>query len=282
MRPNFLVIGCEKCGTTALCAMLGRHPDVFVCEPKEPHFLSFNYDKGWDWYESLFEPGQNALARGEGSVSYATDEYEELICQRLSEHLPDIKLIYIVRHPVKRVESSFRFLHSGAHPYGVLLPLDIGKALAYRPHMVRTTLYWERINAFRNHLPDNRILLLFQEDLKTQPRQTLDKCFSFLGVEPGKLTDFKSEAVNESKHLYRDTQLLRYIRRNPVLSKAWHTLPWRLTHWLEPKLRKPWNDNMQIHWNAAARQKFLQHIRPDAQQFLQFCGKPMDYWDLRS
>ena len=36
--PNFLVIGAQKCGTTALCAVLGRHPDVFMTEPKEPLF----------------------------------------------------------------------------------------------------------------------------------------------------------------------------------------------------------------------------------------------------
>ncbi len=260
--------------------MLGRHPDVFVSDPKEPHFLSFNYEKGWRWYESLFERGGDAIAIGEGSVSYATDEYEELVCERMNEHLPGVRLIYIVRHPVKRVESSYRFLHSGAHPYGVLLPLDIGQALAYRPHMVRTTLYWERLSAFRRYVTDDRILVLFQEDLNCRPHETLEKCFAFLGVDPGRLAELKKDRVNESRHLYRDTRLLRYIRRNGVLSKAWQSMPWRVTNWLEPKLRRRWSDDMTIRWQPEAKEEFLRAVKPDAERFLAFCGKPAGFWDF--
>lgn len=35
-RPDFLVIGAPKAGTTALHAALARHPDVFDSTPKEP------------------------------------------------------------------------------------------------------------------------------------------------------------------------------------------------------------------------------------------------------
>ena len=41
MNPNFIVIGQAKCGTTTVCETLRRHPQVFVTEPKEPHYFTF-------------------------------------------------------------------------------------------------------------------------------------------------------------------------------------------------------------------------------------------------
>src|SRR5262249_49158088 len=36
--PTFLVVGAMKGGTTALHTYLGSHPQVFMSDPKEPHF----------------------------------------------------------------------------------------------------------------------------------------------------------------------------------------------------------------------------------------------------
>ena len=37
--PNLLIVGAAKSGTTSLHNYLNQHPDVFMCSPKEPHFL---------------------------------------------------------------------------------------------------------------------------------------------------------------------------------------------------------------------------------------------------
>ena len=65
------LIGAAKCATTSLCALIGRHPDAFVCDPKEPFFFSQdrNYlGKGWRWYEGLFADAAGEAAIGEGTV----------------------------------------------------------------------------------------------------------------------------------------------------------------------------------------------------------------------
>ncbi|MGE0611353.1 MAG: sulfotransferase domain-containing protein, partial [Hyphomicrobiales bacterium] len=38
-KPDFLVIGAQKCGTTWLQEMLHQHPDVFVPEIKEVNYF---------------------------------------------------------------------------------------------------------------------------------------------------------------------------------------------------------------------------------------------------
>ena len=37
--PNLLIVGAAKSGTTSLHNYLNQHPEVFMCNPKEPHFL---------------------------------------------------------------------------------------------------------------------------------------------------------------------------------------------------------------------------------------------------
>ena len=39
VRPNFYIVGAEKCGTTALYSYLRQHPQIFMPEVKEPAFF---------------------------------------------------------------------------------------------------------------------------------------------------------------------------------------------------------------------------------------------------
>ena len=73
MKPNFLVIGAMKCGTTSLCSLLGQHPDIFMSNPKETYFFSNDevYQRGSSWYESIFLGSENKIAIGEGSTNYS-------------------------------------------------------------------------------------------------------------------------------------------------------------------------------------------------------------------
>ena len=52
-KPDFIIIGAAKSGTTTLYEYLCRHPQIFMSTPKEPDFFSLdqNYTKGIEWYE---------------------------------------------------------------------------------------------------------------------------------------------------------------------------------------------------------------------------------------
>ncbi|RLF35719.1 MAG: sulfotransferase, partial [Thermoplasmata archaeon] len=102
MLPNFVIAGPPKSGTTSLLFYLERHPDVFVIN--EPHFFSRNYEKGIEWYESLFEKHKKEKAVGEKSPSYFFDPKVPL---RIKKHIPDVKLIFIFRDPIKRAYSEY-------------------------------------------------------------------------------------------------------------------------------------------------------------------------------
>lgn len=104
-KPNFLVLGAAKCGTTSLCAALARHPDVFFSEPKEPVFFEREYEQGLDYYwEEYFSGWDGQSAVGEGRVY---NLYLPFVPPRIRESLPEARLICILRDPVERAHSHW-------------------------------------------------------------------------------------------------------------------------------------------------------------------------------
>ena len=55
MKPNFLVIGAQRAGTTWLYECLREHPEIFLPETKELHYFDLNHEKGDEWYFQHFE-----------------------------------------------------------------------------------------------------------------------------------------------------------------------------------------------------------------------------------
>src|SRR5690242_14831106 len=70
--PDFVVIGGMKCGSTTLFEYLCRHPDVFMCTPKEPGYFSREkvMARGEAWYRSLFADAKPTQLCGEASTCY--------------------------------------------------------------------------------------------------------------------------------------------------------------------------------------------------------------------
>ena len=107
--PDFIIIGAAKSGTTSLYKYLCRHPQIFMCTPKEPDFFSIdaNYFKGIDWYYSLFNEASPTQVCGEASTTYSRWHQHPKAAERIYQSLGQVKLIYIMRHPVDRAYSFY-------------------------------------------------------------------------------------------------------------------------------------------------------------------------------
>ena len=125
--PNFFIVGAPKCGTTALHAYLAQHPDVFMSDPKEPHFfgsdLEFRYRRSDAQYPVLLRGwGRRRRIGGEASVWYP---YSECAADEIGEALPDARIIVMLRDPVEMIPSLHsQFVYNGHEDLG------LGHALA--------------------------------------------------------------------------------------------------------------------------------------------------------
>ncbi|MDQ3758698.1 MAG: sulfotransferase [Actinomycetota bacterium] len=184
MRPNFVIIGAQKAATTSLWRYLGQHPRVFMSPIKETNFFvaEMGWQRGVGWYESLFAPaaGQAATAIGEASPNYTLYPGLAGVPKRMSEVIPDARLVYVLRHPVERMVSSY--LHSltqGSESW----PLE--RALFERSHYADTSRYAMQIERYLPHFDRSRLLIILSEDLEAKPAETLDRVLRFLELPPG-------------------------------------------------------------------------------------------------
>ena len=76
-KLDFMVLGAQKSGTTALAHFLGAHPDICLAEPKEAHAFDHpDYAGQWtdelldEYYGAYFRHAQSERCWGEATPIY--------------------------------------------------------------------------------------------------------------------------------------------------------------------------------------------------------------------
>ncbi|MEM9714015.1 MAG: hypothetical protein AAGA17_17480, partial [Actinomycetota bacterium] len=106
-RPDFIVIGAMRAGTSALWIWLRDHPGTNLSTAKEPNlFLPEIEMRSYPW--AGFYPEPDGRVIGESSVSYAAPDVAGTVAGRIAEHAPEARVVYLVRHPVERTRSHHR------------------------------------------------------------------------------------------------------------------------------------------------------------------------------
>jgi hypothetical protein len=171
-----------KSGTTSLYHYLRAHPEVYMPELKEVDFFTseLNWNKGWQWYQKQFdaaEPQERAL--GEASTSYTKYPRYGDVPERIAEHLPDAKLIYVVRDPIDRMRSHYQ--HNAALGEE-RAPID--EALLTNPIYLDCSKYAMQLERYLALFPRGRILVFTSEDLRHARGATMQRVLEFLEVDP--------------------------------------------------------------------------------------------------
>ena len=281
MTPNTFVIGAMKSATTSLCELLDQQDDVFVARPKEPDFFSRDevYAKGLDWYRSLFKSAGQCPVIAEGSTSYTKNLQYPKSAERLAKHCPAAKLIYIVRNPIQRMNSHWK--------HEVLknrTRLDVNEFIKTCPEVVDISCYWKQLSVFRNLFDDQQILVLFIEDLQEQPEKTIQRCRSFLGL-PDRPIQLSSGNSNESSKRKPDKFPISLLRRYRWFDVKFEQLKQQVpAGWHEP-LKRIFKSNKTVGSSDLQPETIdwaIQQLGSDPENFLSHCGKPIDYWNLKT
>jgi hypothetical protein len=176
MLPTFIGLGAQRAGTTWAYNCLAEHPEVFMTKKKELHFFYVNYGRGLEWYESQFEGGGAARARGEITPDYM---YHEAALSNIARDVPAARAFVILRNPVERAASAYA-LHSDRYR-----GMSFREAVERHPELLDRGMYARHLAVVRRYIPDDRLKILFYDDLKSDPQAFLDQLFAFVGVTPG-------------------------------------------------------------------------------------------------
>jgi hypothetical protein len=186
--PSFLIIGAEKAGTTALSQFLRQHPDVCFSRPKETWFFNRRYDKGIEWLASHFEhwDGENAI--GEGTARLLQNEKAP---GRIHTHLPDVRLISILRNPIDRAFSQYYFyIYTGkADPNQSFSEAIRDESSSLGRDMIQQGKYVVHLRRYAEIFDRNQMHIILHRSLRERPEEVLRRLHEFLDVDPSYAPD---------------------------------------------------------------------------------------------
>ncbi|GAB4300385.1 MAG: sulfotransferase domain-containing protein [Oscillatoriaceae cyanobacterium] len=213
-KPNFLIIGAAKAGTTSLFHYMKQHPQIYMAPGKETNFFALEGEKlnfcgpGDDLdtnsfsitklenYQNLFQGVAGQIAIGEASPFYL---YSEKAPLKIFQYDPKMKMIVILRHPVERAYSNFlHFSRGGREPFSDFnLAIDneqnrIDNNWQWLWHYVQLGFYYIQIQRYLQFFDRSQLKICFHEDLEKNPNQLICELFNFLGVDESFIPDIST------------------------------------------------------------------------------------------
>jgi len=272
MLPNFLIVGAEKAGTTTLWATLDEHPDVYMSQRKEPRFFTDqNWDRGLDWYESLFPGAEGHKAVGEASTSYTWAPESSAAPKRIHESLGDVRYIYCVRHPLERMISHYR--HALVYRW-VPEGTSFQDAILMKPGLFDCSRYYYQLEQYLPHTNRQQWHIVVLEELVASPQEEMNRVFDFIEIDRISLDALEAKNVTDAKvKPWISVERLRpYAYYFPRPVREWGK---RVVEGLgTKKIPKP-----QIE--ESIREELLAQLAPDVEALGQFCGKDLfSLWQI--
>lgn len=215
MLPNFLIIGATKCGTTSLHRYLRAHPDVFMHPNKELRFFTeeHNLHRGLAWYRDHFSGVGAVPAIGEASNAYTRYPIYHGVPERIAMVMPGVRLVYLIRHPMHRIESHYR------HRLVTGIEWRTAEdAIRANPSYVAASMYGQQLQQYLRHFETRQILTIRSERLFAQPDVVLRRICSFLGVDADRGPPFAAWNVSAERAVAPAT--LRSLARFPSAKKV--------------------------------------------------------------
>jgi hypothetical protein len=236
--PDFLIIGAQKCGTTALYDTLVQHPAVLPAYQKEVHYFDRYYNKGLLWYRANMptraarraakKAGVHPIA-GEAAPSYI---YHPLAPGRVKKLVPHARLIVLLRNPVNRAYSHYQkerdredeslTFEEAIDREAQRVEPGLDKVLSgkhshswwHYSYLARGR-YAEQLERWFALFPREQFLILRSEDYAANTLQIVDQSCRFLGIAEGQITTFpRSNKSGYEKPLAPETRqkLVDYFR----------------------------------------------------------------------
>lgn len=296
VMPNFLILGAANSGTTSLYDYLKQHPDIYMPEVKEPRFFAFedealkfcgpgdehrnaNSVTRLDEYRALFSGVTKEKAIGEASPPYL---YIPKAAERIRHHIPNAKLIAILRNPADRAFSNF--MHQRAIGYEPLADFSmaiedeetrIKNNWSFIWHYRARGYYYKQIKRFMDIFPHENIRIYLYEDFSENNVALIQDIFRFLGVDD---TFCPNVSIQHNPTGEPKSQFFMRFLRDPGLAKAIakRLLPYSLRANLKSRLlaRNTAGQAMPPDF----RRKLLEDYRPDIAKLEKLLDRDLSVW----
>jgi hypothetical protein len=240
-KPDFIVLGAQKAGTTALYQILKQHSLIKGSNTKEIHY--FNNDLWYSEnkitsYHSFFPWPHNVPKKAKLFEITPCYLFHPEVAKRLYNYNPNLKLIIIMRNPAARAFSAWTMYHHHFKTGWYREQHDprtfteaINEELKNLEHTsysedkrgyIKRGIYHYQIEAFLKYFPKNQLIFIESNELK-EKKETLAQIQSFIDVpfENITLLQTNQSQVCEKNNFEKDLLKLKefYLPYNKKLYK---------------------------------------------------------------
>ncbi len=266
-KPQYFIIGAQKCATTWLYQCLKEHPQLFLPAHKRERFYlggAVYRQKGKAWFYSLFAKAAPRQKICDVSVEYLFDPDCPVLLQR---EIRQPKFIVCLRNPVDRALSAFFWYQrrrtvprKAADKFfdGLLADLQDNTLSATGRDLLMRGFYHEQIWRYLQIFPPAAMQFILYDSIVENPQRVLKSVFQFLQVDarfvPKNLTARPKININNPFTLFLDLLFSRLgvpgkaaDRLNQVLAETTKTRPAGLGRKVRRKLAavyRPHNERL--------------------------------------
>jgi hypothetical protein len=191
-KIDFVVVGAQKAGTTALRHFLGQHPSVGLVRGKrETHFFD-KYSEAaaradYGRLHAMYSEESLGLCTGDVTPIYL---YRDDCLPGVLKYNANMKVIVLLRDPSERAYSQWIMEIEKGNEVRRFLPALLHEARYFYAHgqhpvfsYIQRGFYDAQIARLQQLFSKQNYLILKNEDLRNQHAETLERVFQFLGVE---------------------------------------------------------------------------------------------------
>lgn len=296
---DFLIIGAMRSGTTTLHELLKQHPHIALPPGKEVPFFNddYYYKKGLDWYiESNFTHATSKQQLGTITPQYmfSPDGFPtQQTVDRIKHHLPNVKLIAVLRHPIERAYSNYQLVkrrsletRSFEEAMNDIL-ISSKESLLHNPKVsdlyLLRSMYGEQLAPYYKEFSKDQILIIFTDELKNEPKETFRRIVKFINVE----TEFAPKNIGETFHKGGGQAKIRWLTPGKIgklktLRKIYrHIVPYQIRKrfeiWLYVWNTKP--DNSQLDPDSEVYKQLIEYFKTDVKLLESLVGKKTPWKD---
>jgi len=155
------------------------HPEVSDNSAKELCFFnkSYNYERGIEYYYSIFKQHPKGKIKGEFTPSYMLSPK---VASLIHKYLPNVKLIACLRNPADRAYSDYRYNIQEQGRFKIYK--DFEDTIKNDRNFIERGYYYKQLKNYFDLFPRENILVVFYEDLKKNPVDFIHGIYSFLGL----------------------------------------------------------------------------------------------------
>ena len=228
---NLVIPGFAKCGTSSFHEYLDQHPQICMSRPKEPHFFSYEHlrDQGPAAHNRLFSQADAATRyRGESSTSYCV---WEPALQAMAERLPNPRLVVLLRDPVDRLVSHYRWMYSigrEQQALGETLQRELANEYDINENRAGNFPWYLRHSRYSKFCPlmvqlfgSENVLFIKTDVLAENSDRMFEAVFDFLDLPPHPIATGQRHNRTDDQPPVVNSSILRSYSRMPDFLQRW-------------------------------------------------------------